>query len=391
MLQVSPPFVNSTFELEFFGPSLKCYNLSAPLPEDPAERKGIIQMREMFSYSMRDYTTKSSQTSLDPNVRAPPVKADHMYYWGMDSEFTNRSNPGNPLSPSITQTDLSDTFHIRLDGAWHEKKDSEYPFRPYDFSCTLWNTTYSILISSARSSQSTTITSLTPLSQIQIDRQSYDSSSNHTSAQLAYKGYSDALRLLLSGIIGMSFKGEALNEIELVTSALTFCPELVPAFENTGRVEEPWLCRNGSVMAAVEDLARNFTLSLLSSPALSSNTTVNATVFSSENRYTYNWRNLIMAYGLGVLLSLAGVCVGTASYWRNGFSGSTSFSRILLTTRNGELDGLGEGRCLPSLPLGRELGGVRLRYGLLKRGGGEHAAFGLAESVEELKKGDKCV
>ena len=204
----------------------------------------------------------------------------------------------------------------------------------------------------------------------------------------SYKGYTEALRPLLTGIVAKSYGGELSTEIELLTTVLAFCPELEPAFVNSGRIDDPSLCRKGSIMSAIEDLSQNFTLSILSSPPLVGTTSVTAQVSVPVNKYTYNSHNLFIAYGLGILVALAGVCIGGLSYVNNGYSASTSFSSILLTTRNSDLDGLVEGCGLPKQPLREEVARTKVRYGLLDGG---RAAFGLAETVREFKRERKCV
>lgn len=125
-------------------------------------------------------------------------------------------------------------------------------------------------------------------------------------------------------------------------------------------------------------------------PISSVNTNATAQIWTSRNRYSYNWQN-VLVYGIGIAVALFSVIIDLFSFLANGCSASTSFSRILLTTRNPNIKLLAEGRCLLSLPLRKELGKVKLQCGLLKAGAeeSEHepAAFGYAETVTELRKG----
>ena len=398
-LQISPPSINSTFELEFYGPSLKCYDLKAS-NQDANERAEIKQLRPMFDYSIADakaaYANKTV-SGIDDKYRA---NGGELFF------FFNRT------IPRLVDTNLfPDTLHFRLNGTTYSGQDND---ERVELSCKVFNTTYHVLFASTEAEQSTTVIKLERKEEFHLPRSNYSkevifssggysydldgggSQTRPTPSQLAFKAYSDALRLLLSGVIGQNFKSEVSMESEFTITSLAYCPEIVDYFtaSKSGRVEEPYLCRGGSMLLALEDLAQNFTLSMLSSPSFTTNTTANAVISTSSNRYLYNWANLMMAYGIGITVAFSGVIIGIFSFITNGYSASTSFSRIMLTTRNPDLDHLSEGRCLPTLPLGKELGTVKLRYGLLKTGAGgdhKHAAFGYAEEITELKKGDKCM
>jgi hypothetical protein len=96
------------------------------------------------------------------------------------------------------------------------------------------------------------------------------------------------------------------------------------------------------------------------------------------------------------------ISIGLYSFAVNGVSHSHSFSAIMTTTRNPDLDALSQGQSLGAAPLDRKLGNVRLRFGtidikrieetgkVLRKRTVRHAAFGLEDSVSELRKGDWC-
>jgi hypothetical protein len=64
------------------------------------------------------------------------------------------------------------------------------------------------------------------------------------------------------------------------------------------------------------------------------------TVRSPQNIYQYAPRNLIIAYGSAAIIAVAFVLVGYVCIWSASNSFGTSFSTILRTTRNPELDAL---------------------------------------------------
>jgi hypothetical protein len=82
------------------------------------------------------------------------------------------------------------------------------------------------------------------------------------------------------------------------------------------------------------------------------------------------------------------------SFVSNGVAHSNSFSAILSTTRNPDLDGLAKGRSLGTTDLGKDFGGAKLKYGVIYPGSMSddqkqigHVAFGLDSNVSLLKKG----
>jgi hypothetical protein len=160
---------------------------------------------------------------------------------------------------------------------------------------------------------------------------------------------------------------------------------------------EPWMCRNRTLDRAIEDLANNITISMLSSANFTRNTTVPMRILTVENVYSYNSQNLFISYGIVILVTVVAVAVGLVSLVQNSVYHDTSFSAFMATNRNRDLDVLAEGSCL-----GRSQGlqKERLMSGVLnseKEGGYErgvvreqHAAFGLPGTVLRLRKGTPC-
>ncbi|KUJ06311.1 uncharacterized protein LY89DRAFT_633084 [Mollisia scopiformis] len=160
-----------------------------------------------------------------------------------------------------------------------------------------------------------------------------------------------------------------------------------------------WMCRNRSIALAVEDLAGNITMSMLSSSDLTSQNSTNVPVLyaTTRNVYQYNSRNLIISYSIAIFFALISLCVGFYSVLANGVVHSTAFSAMMATTRNSELDMLSTGHSLGAVPLATEMSGVKLRFGVLvkngvveeDRDGARHIGFGFEEDVLQLRKGGK--
>ncbi|KAH8685694.1 hypothetical protein BGZ60DRAFT_522978 [Tricladium varicosporioides] len=169
-----------------------------------------------------------------------------------------------------------------------------------------------------------------------------------------------------------------------------------------------FMCRNRTLIHAIEDLANNITISMLSSSNLVSQNaqTVPVTYFTAQNIYLYDAKNLVISYSIAALFTLFVLTIGFLSLKFNGVAHSTSFSAIIATTRNAELDAVSKGHSLGALPAG--LQGVRLRFGELVGNGGMkegmavgegvsasgregsgHIGFGKVENVVPLRRGGR--
>ncbi|KAF7901718.1 uncharacterized protein EAF01_007017 [Botrytis porri] len=164
---------------------------------------------------------------------------------------------------------------------------------------------------------------------------------------------------------------------------------------------EPWQCRNRTSMRAIEDLSINIPIGCLGSPSLTSSSTkyANITTSDTKNVYVYHPLYLVLSYNIGFFLASLCGAIGLYSMHLNGISHSNSFSAIMLTTRNPDLDILARGKSLGSDPLSKSIKNTKLRFGPLisqhgpeKRGSDDsprHVAFGPEGSVDELKKDGK--
>ncbi|KAF3930517.1 hypothetical protein ABW19_dt0201463 [Dactylella cylindrospora] len=147
----------------------------------------------------------------------------------------------------------------------------------------------------------------------------------------------------------------------------------------------------------VEELSLNYTLSLLAYSDLVTTQTDNATCTNTiySNVWKYQPRNLIIAYCAGAALSLVSAILGGFALYKNGLVSEISFSQVLVTTRNPELDDLSKGNCLGKSDLyPRGLYNVNLRLGELKKQddkigqstGAAHVAFGAPDNVVGIRR-----
>jgi hypothetical protein len=167
----------------------------------------------------------------------------------------------------------------------------------------------------------------------------------------------------------------------------------------------PGMCRNGSLLRAIQDLANNVTISMLSSSDLTSLEPTPRTLVTSNtvNVYEYSPRFLVLSYAIALFLSCFATAIGLYSLYLNGVSHSVAFSSIVATTRNPDLDSLMRDSSLGALPVKMEVEETRLKFGRLLETSEKrtseasgvskvaiaqdttHFAFGLEGSVGELK------
>lgn len=144
---------------------------------------------------------------------------------------------------------------------------------------------------------------------------------------------------------------------------------------------------------AIEELAHNVTLSLLSISDLETKTTTEAS--TTRLVYKYSRRPLVLSYAGAAAAGLFCLLVGLVALWKNGIASDVSFSRVLVTTRNPTLDKLSYGECLGGDPYPRYLRKTKLKFGELWRKENDtgvevaHAGFGVEAEVVRLKKGEK--
>jgi hypothetical protein len=159
------------------------------------------------------------------------------------------------------------------------------------------------------------------------------------------------------------------------------------------------LCRNRSISLAIQDLANNFTISLLSNPNMTVNVFTPVSITTPQNIYQYDSRNLIISYAAGITSTIFAVVVGLKAIHSNGVCHSTSFSAIMTSTSgNHQIGELSKGQSLGAEPLSKTVAEKKLRLGVIKVAEDEaerdewgdplnRVGFGLEGTVMKLMKG----
>lgn len=358
VLPFTAPFPNSSYSLDFYGPSFQCQNLSDAVINNTLDTGDAATLQEAWDLTMDELF--------------PENQFGVLYIGAMPDSF------------------MEDHLFVNLNGAGTGG---------LNYSCHFWNTSYTVDFVFRDGVQSTEILKSEPLNPLDIA--SNKQLANYGPGEMQAWSMFKALIATLSAEVRWGSTGSLLGvDTNIVNSALAACPELKEGTLATGLTTDIWfnssLCRAGSVPGAIEDLSQNLTLSALSSAQLRSETAARVTVHSPATLYSYNWRNLLLAYAIAACAAAACAAVGLQALVENGYSADTTFSSILLTTRNADLDDLARGHCLGELPLAKDVGDARLRYGILRSQDDDteatesHACFGFAGDVRELKKGEPC-
>jgi hypothetical protein len=136
-----------------------------------------------------------------------------------------------------------------------------------------------------------------------------------------------------------------------------------------------------------EVLHQNLTLSLLSNKELRPYTKVATECLQSVSRniYKYEPRVLLASYGAVILVTIIALTLGLIAMIHNGVPSDTTFSRIMLTTRNTTLDKLARGQGLGEPT--KELLKTKIKFGVVEG----HPGFGVKGETLTLRKPKKGV
>ena len=362
-LPIGAPFPNSSYIREFHGPSLKCDAIGA--------------------------------------------MNNHSPYYDLWNKVMNTDTKVFALYTGYAQYNLSNVILLNAGGIDYQ-----------NFSCQLWNSSFVVHYEFLQGLQTTTT-----LEQRLLAPANWTIADSPIMGEISYQAYSATLFNLLSGRIDEKASSGRLDMNPILSddpefgdstvargggspgvlmTGLAACPEINNGSMYApiaGRSRPSWMCRNGTLGPAVEDLARNFTYSLSTMPqfwpVINASVQVNST--SPRNFFTYNPENLLISYILAIAATMLVTLLAVRAYHINGVSSKTSFSTIMLTTRNSDLDSFGRGQCLGKIPTKKDRRAKKLQFGILHAregglpGGVAHAAFGFSGTVRQLKKGERCM
>ncbi|KAI1393011.1 uncharacterized protein F4822DRAFT_426206 [Hypoxylon trugodes] len=387
----TPPYPNASYDLDFWGPSYKCLNLSE-----------VVKTKNTPTWDTDTYNYTSLAAAFQGEIG--PTRPANATSLG-DQYIFKASAPGALYNMILIGTSGVNPLWDNSD------KDVQ-------MVCQLYNTSYSVTIQFDNGIQS-----IHEKSVDYLKSQDWDESRGTQSAFLAnetcapdpragnaticptyylthyiFKSFLEGkvFENAVGEILQRSIDGETLTpagSTALFQSGLADCPEIWNAssflevaqpthsFQTSGR------CR-GTLATTIESLSRNFTYSLMTYRNWQNVATkmVPVTVSSPRNFFAYERATLLAAYLSGILVTLVCLCVGGVALWHNGYTSSTSFSAVLLTTRNLHLDQLAQGNTFGAKPVANSIKDTKLQFGILRTGESEvQAGFGFEGTVEPLR------
>lgn len=252
--------------------------------------------------------------------------------------------------------------------------------------CTPYNATYTVSISFTNSRPVFAIQHLQLLSPL-------DESAS-TMGEIRKNGTAPwPARALIEGIYDvllgrMDYTGDASQVVQNTTITSTRLAE-----SDLLRGTPYWRFRFvPDLRGAIEEVMHNLTLSLFS--IAEETAEVRTVAYDTRLVFQYSRATLVATYGAAAAATLLCLGIGLVALVRNGIASDVAFSRVLVTTRNPELDQIARGACLGGDPVPEELRRTKVRFGELwgmeddEVAGSAHAGFGM-EGVTPLRKGKK--
>ncbi|KAF1809491.1 hypothetical protein P152DRAFT_403231 [Eremomyces bilateralis CBS 781.70] len=326
MLSIPAPAPNASYALQFYGPTLKCI---------PANS------------SVTDAFNKTWAFRTQPYISMVPSSAN----FTTDLEKFHNSSLSSSSS-TLRYLDLYSGDMARLYIATKNETINGTWNPPAINDCGLYNASYDALFEFNNGQQSIKIRNLTDLRPFQYWNYQNENSI-YSPWNENYMSIFEAFGRIVVGSLSWSVSLEINMNTEALNTALINSFEMrsiLATVKATGSGDTTFLNseianlgggRNFTMAEAAEELFQNLTLSLYGTSTYrdfeNATAPTNLTIFSPQNIYVYQPRNLALAYGLAVGFSILGVLAGFVAVVANGASYAFDFSSILRVTRNPEL------------------------------------------------------
>lgn len=278
ILQIPPVFTNATYEIQFFGPVIKCNDANGSVEKQ-------IEAAVKRSKFLKDNSTVEIQNSyyaMVPDLSASGIKSHSGVVQVANHSDTNSAAHGSN--------------QLWLGFAKNQKGlDGKVVVRPHYLQCSLFNTSYNVEFSFVQGAQSLKLKNgLEPLNA--IDYPNGPSESDKAQMEMAYTAFMWTLSDQLTGSIAFyknisktsdsdkevwseissDIQNTALLGSSDLQSFFDFNTNLFPSKKGTKkgkvsdqRAEDIALAQNRTLDVLIEELSSNITLSLMSSDLLS--------------------------------------------------------------------------------------------------------------------------
>ncbi|CAK7202683.1 hypothetical protein SEUCBS139899_005409 [Sporothrix eucalyptigena] len=417
-----PPFQNASYDMSFHGPSYKCSSLSDLLVEYNGTIPATWTLGNPKLATYPNYTTFIDAYYGELQVPRPDVDSD-------DDNLIMYSAAAPTYMENTIMVATAGINPLWDDGSVANKSDP-WATMQANIICQLYNTSYDISLQFNNGAQT-----VIPRNVQLLERQAWSgdagadtvlgacsqvgnvtsatSFGNCSQATTSYYATHLMFSYLLTGVLYIQNQGSfgyksaqdsnvTAQSIPLMQSPFIHCPDTYnfSIVTNNGLDNiydfNPARCRNGTLAAAIEDLSRNFTYSMLAFDSWTKQpvTDANVTIYYSDNYFVYQRGTLWAAYASALGATVLAMAFGARALMLNGVFSSTNFSSTLLTTRNPELrnvlfhSGQGGGetdaaevfkRSNGAQPVAPAVRRLKLRFGSqVDDNGAEYVGFGIA-------------
>ncbi|KAI1053456.1 hypothetical protein LB506_012547 [Fusarium annulatum] len=359
ILTIPAPFPNSSYSIDFYGPSISCNTprnaTFAKLLGDTVKNEtccgnsvgyvGFVPSSNTINRTMEGYALAGLRGAMN---------------YSLISTVASIDQTANATSSAKLYVVVPD-----------KPASSSYIMANKSIECALYNSSYAVNFTFDNGRQNITYKSKRLNGITSTDAGlNQDTGSSQFNAAVAYIALMDSLGKLLLGSLGISHYGVMrATQTQIMSSILMDAKEMqVLGGVNAAR-DRPTapdsVIGNISMADALEQLFTNATISLFSNSQLLQNDTTasrgNITYLTTQIAFSYEPRNLFIAYGLGVLASAIIVIIGLLCIKSASASYATTFSTILRTTRNPDIDTIvPAAETSGAEPLSKHLGDTRL-------------------------------
>ncbi|ENH65708.1 hypothetical protein FOC1_g10001681 [Fusarium oxysporum f. sp. cubense race 1] len=359
ILTIPAPFPNSSYSVDFYGPSISC---GTPRNASFAKLLAEAVKNETCCGDSAGYVgfvpSSNTMNSTEEGYALAGLRGAMNY--SLISTVSSIDQTANATSSAKLYVVVPD-----------KPASSSYIMANKSIECSLYNSSYAVNFTFDNGRQNITYKSKRLKGVTSIDAGlNQDTGSSQFNAAVAYIALMDSLGKLLLGSLGISHYGVMRpTQTQIMSSVLMDAKEMqVLGGVNaaTDRSEAPEsVIGNISMADALEQLFTNATISLFSNSKLLQNDTTashgNITYLTTQIAFSYEPRNLFIAYGMGVLASAIIVIVGLLCIKSASASYATTFSTILRTTRNPDIDAIvPAAETSGAEPLSKHLGDTRL-------------------------------
>ncbi|KAJ4031899.1 hypothetical protein NW761_012955 [Fusarium oxysporum] len=359
ILTIPAPFPNSSYSVDFYGPSISC---GTPRNASFAKLLAEAVKNETCCGDSAGYVgfvpSSNTMNSTEEGYALAGLRGAMNY--SLISTVSSIDQTANATSSAKLYVVVPD-----------KPASSSYIMANKSIECSLYNSSYAVNFTFDNGRQNITYKSKRLKGVTSIDAGlNQDTGSSQFNAAVAYIALMDSLGKLLLGSLGISHYGVMRpTQTQIMSSVLMDAKEMqvlggVNAATDRSEASES-VIGNISMADALEQLFTNATISLFSNSKLLQNDTTashgNITYLTTQIAFSYEPRNLFIAYGMGVLASAIIVIVGLLCIKSASASYATTFSTILRTTRNPDIDTIvPAAETSGAEPLSKHLGDTRL-------------------------------